>query len=214
MFDTIKKTVTKLILHCLDIDVLVRRIERESLYKAKQVCIMGEGSVLYYPAKMINYASKEKIRIGKNSHINGELMIWPYSKGIIVGDNSYVGINSFIRSEEYISIGDNVLIAHNVNIIDTDSHEIDCGKRARGFLNQINNGFLEQKGEVKTSPIIIEDYVWISYNVSILKGVTIGKGAIVAAGSVVTKDVEPFTLVAGNPAKFVKKLDSNEFEEN
>ena len=59
---------------------------------------------------------------------------------------------------------------------------------------------------VKTKPIVIEDDVWVGFNSIILKGVTIGKGSIVAAGSVVSKDVEPFTVVAGNPALVIKKM--------
>lgn len=58
-----------------------------------------------------------------------------------------------------------------------------------------------------TSPIIIKDHAWISFNAIILKGVTIGKSAIVTAGAVVTKDVPDFTVVAGNPAKIVKYLE-------
>jgi acetyltransferase-like isoleucine patch superfamily enzyme len=53
---------------------------------------------------------------------------------------------------------------------------------------------------------VIEDDVWISFNVSVLKGVTIGKGAIIAANTVVTKDVEPYTMVGGNPSKVIKKI--------
>ncbi|WRH68887.1 MAG: DapH/DapD/GlmU-related protein [Planktothrix sp. GU0601_MAG3] len=60
--------------------------------------------------------------------------------------------------------------------------------------------------DVKSAPVIIEDHVWIGFNVAILEGVTIGKGAIIGASSVVTKDVEAFTVVAGNPAKVIKKL--------
>ncbi|MCZ8192279.1 MAG: DapH/DapD/GlmU-related protein, partial [Microcystis sp. LE19-338.1B] len=60
--------------------------------------------------------------------------------------------------------------------------------------------------DIQSAPVVIEDHVWIGFNVGILKGVTIGKGAIIGAGSVVTKDVEPFTVVAGNPAKIIKRL--------
>ncbi|AKE63582.1 2,3,4,5-tetrahydropyridine-2,6-dicarboxylate N-acetyltransferase [Microcystis aeruginosa NIES-2549] len=60
--------------------------------------------------------------------------------------------------------------------------------------------------DIKSAPVVIEDHVWIGFNVAILKRVTIGKGAIIGAGSVVTQDVEPFTVVAGNPAKIIKRL--------
>ena len=60
--------------------------------------------------------------------------------------------------------------------------------------------------DIQSAPVVIEDQVRIGFNVAILKGVTIGKGAIIEAGSVVTKDVEPFTVVAGNPAKIIKRL--------
>ena len=62
----------------------------------------------------------------------------------------------------------------------------------------------KELGQAK--PIIIEDDVWMATRTMVLKGVTIGKGAVVAAGAVVTKDVEPYTMVAGVPAKFIRKL--------
>ncbi len=64
----------------------------------------------------------------------------------------------------------------------------------------------DTKGNIITSPIVIKDYAWISFGSTVLKGVTIGKGAIVAAGSVVTRDVPDWTVVAGNPAKNIKTL--------
>nr|WP_287744653.1 hypothetical protein [Microcystis sp. M169S2] len=60
--------------------------------------------------------------------------------------------------------------------------------------------------DIKSAPVVIEDHVWSGFNVAILKRVRIGKGAIIGAGSVVTQDVEPFTIVAGNPAKIIKRL--------
>jgi acetyltransferase-like isoleucine patch superfamily enzyme len=63
-----------------------------------------------------------------------------------------------------------------------------------------------QDFDIQSAPVVIEDHVWIGFNVGILKDVTIGKGAIIGAGSIVTENVEPFTIVAGNPAKIIKKL--------
>lgn len=214
MLKRIKRIVTKLLISCLDVNLFMQKIELERINLYKEKCLLGEASVLYYSSKIINYSEKEKIFIGKNTHIRGELLVYPYGGGISIGDFTYVGDGTVIRAAERITIGNNVLIAHNVNIFDTDSHEINWKEREEGFKTIIEKGHPLSKGHIKTAAVVIEDNVWISYNVSILKGVRIGKGAIVAAGSIVTKDVEPFTLVAGNPAKFIKKLDSNEFKEN
>jgi acetyltransferase-like isoleucine patch superfamily enzyme len=175
--------------------------------ECKQQVIIGKKSKFYSEAKVINtQKQKNKIVIGENTHIRGELLIWPNSNGIFIGNNSYIGHNTIIRAAERIIIGNSVLISHNVNIIDTNSHEINYKEREIGYLNLQKNGLPVKMGNVETSPITIEDHAWISYNVCILKGVTIGKGAIIGAGSVVTKDVPPFTLYAGNPAKFIRSL--------
>ncbi len=166
----------------------------------------GENSRLYPTAYVENLQSKEKLSIGCNSHIRGELFVYPYGEGLSIGNNCYVGINTIIRAGNHIMIGNSVLIAHNVTIIDSDSHEIDANKRNESFINMIKHGHPKISGDVKTAPINISDNVWISYGACILKGVTIGEGAIVGAGSVVTKDVPAWTLVAGNPARVIKKL--------
>ena len=106
-----------------------------------------------------------------------------------LGDRTYINHDSEIRCREQISIGNNVSIAYNVLIQDSDYHTI-----------------YDKEGNPKlqTLPITIEDNVWIGANVIILKGVTIGEGSIIAAGSVVTKSIPPHSLVGGNPAKVIK----------
>lgn len=176
-------------------------------YSLKERCICNKSSKFYTTANISLLNNKvDSIIIRNNCHIRGELLIFNYGGKIEIGENCYVGEGSKIWSGESIKIGNNVLISHNVNIIDTNSHEINHLERAQGYTNLIKEGHPKEKGSILTAPITIEDYAWISFNVTILKGVAIGKGAIVAAGSVVTKNVEPFTLVAGNPAKFIKKL--------
>jgi acetyltransferase-like isoleucine patch superfamily enzyme len=169
--------------------------------------MIDDSSNFLDQAKVFNFSrDKSKIRIGKNSRLRGELLIFPYGGQIHVGDNCYVGEGTRIWSGENIFIGNNVLISHNVNVIDSNSHEIDYIARAIGYQNLLLNGHPKDKGEILTSPITIQNHVWISFNVCILKGVSIGEGAIVAAGSVVTKDVPAFTVVAGNPAVVIKDL--------
>ena len=85
--------------------------------------------------------------------------------------------------------------------------EIDHIQRAKGFEYLTKFGHPEINNTVRTSPIVIEGNVWISHNSCILKGVTIGQGSIIGAGSIVTKNVTPFSFVAGNPGIVIKKLD-------
>ena len=160
----------------------------------------------FYPSCNIDNLQNNpnKIHVGKDTHVRGELLVFKYGGNISIGDNCYVGENSRIWSGDSITIGNNILISHNVCIVDTDSHEINYIERADRYLNLIREGHWSDKGSIITKPIVIHDNVWISFNVIILKGVEIGKGAIIAAGSVVTKDVPPFALVVGNPAKVVK----------
>jgi len=169
--------------------------------------VMNNGTKFYQESEVVNLQyDKTKIILGKNTHIRGLLHIFKYGGKIFIGDNSYVGDHSRIWSGEDIFIGNNVLISHNVNIIDTNSHELDAEEREIRHLDLTKNGHWATKGNVITSPIVIEDNVWINFNSIILKGVRIGKGAIIAAGSVVLKDVPPYTLAAGNPAKVIKKI--------
>lgn len=114
---------------------------------------------------------------------------------IVIGDN--VGISgSTINATTTITIGDNVMIGSGCLITDTDSHPLHWKDR------------LEEKNELTArAPITIGDNVFIGARSIILKGVNIGEGAVVGAGSVVSKDVPPYTVVCGNPAKIVKTLD-------
>jgi len=101
--------------------------------------------------------------------------------------SGYVNNDSTIFCFDNIKIGHGVVIAQNVTIRDSDNHQI-----------------LDAR-HVPSKPIVIGDHVWICTNATILKGVTIGNGAIVAAGAVVTKDVPPRTMVGGVPATIIRK---------
>ncbi len=111
---------------------------------------------------------------------------------------------------EQITLGDDVLIAWGCTIVDHNSHALSWTKRQNDVLL-----WLEGKKDwtyVKRSAVKIENKAWIGFDAIILKGVTIGEGSIVAAGSVVISNVPSFTIVAGNPAKVVRELTDDERE--
>lgn len=147
-----------------------------------------------------------KIIIGRGTCVAGLLLIFKYGGSILIGESCYIGDHSRIWSGENIIIGNNVLISHNVNIIDTSAHEFDSKERSIRYTDLLKNGPWNEKGSIITKPVIIEDYAWVSFNVTILKGVKIGKGAIIGANSLVTKDVPPYSLVVGNPGRVVRYL--------
>jgi len=167
--------------------------------------IHGDSTRFYENASVLNLQNDTSaIQIGQNCHIYGSITIFPFGGKIILGSHCSLGDNSRIVSSNSITIGDRVMIAHNVNIIDNNSHPIDYKERHEDFLSAYSTGM--QKFNLNEKPIIIEDDVWIGFNSVILKGVKIGRGAIIGAGSVVTKDIEPWTVNVGNPLRSIRKI--------
>jgi len=134
------------------------------------------------------------IRYHMNMHSRTRLYAEGRESIILIGAGTRIH-GSCIHARSKIEIGEGCLIAANCNIIDSNGHEL--------LLEHPENRI---HCKDTPSPILIENYVWIGANSLILKGVTIGQGSVVAAGSIVTKDVPPNTLVGGHPAKIIKNL--------
>lgn len=109
-----------------------------------------------------------------------------FKGGNLILGKSFINSNCKIRCANKITIGDDCTISHDVTILDSDFHKI------------ISDDFQV------SAPVTISNHVWIGTRCLILKGVTIGEGAVIGSGSVVTHDVSPHTLVAGCPAKVIK----------
>ena len=147
--------------------------------------------------KKENVKSKQETRLSLEKEatmiVNGDFIVGGgsdiriFNGGILELNGGYLNAFDQIVCAEKIIIGKDVAIARDVIIRDTDAHDILDGKHQ------------------KTKPIIIGDHVWIGTRAIIMKGVTIGDGAIVAAGAIVTKDVPSHTIVAGIPAKVIKE---------
>jgi acetyltransferase-like isoleucine patch superfamily enzyme len=183
----------------------------ESRVNQDQLCKILNGAKLFPSARIFNILGKpENIVIGENSFIRGELLTFAHGGKISIGNYCYVGEGTRIWSAGSIEIGDRVLISHNVNIFDNDTHPIDdANARHKQFKEIIKTGHPKEI-DLKERPVTICNDALIGCNSIILKGVTIGVGAVVGAGSVVCNDVAPFTIVAGNPARPVRTLKQDE----
>ncbi len=130
------------------------------------------------------------LEIGRKVQLHRHVKLSAWGGGlkahIIIGDNTAIGDRTEIHAGSRVEIGSGCNIAWDVCIMDRDYHK-----------------FNSEEETVK--PVRICDNVWIGCNSIVLKGVTIGEGAVIAAGSVVTRDVPPKTLAAGNPAKVIKE---------
>lgn len=147
------------------------------------------------------------VSIGDGTILEGRIVFDRDDARVEIGANSFIGGSNIIAAES-ITIGNDVLIAWGCVIVDHNSHSIYFSERA----NDVKDWYVGKKdwSKVLRKSIIIMDKAWIGFNSIILKGVTIGEGAVVAAGSVVTRDVAPYTIVAGNPAQAIRVISENE----
>ncbi len=111
-----------------------------------------------------------------------------------------------VLAADYVEIGNDVLIGEGCYISDNDGHSLDLDIRKQDVANR--RKCLKVWDGIAAVPVIIGDNAWIAPRSIILKGVTIGRGAVIGTGSVVTKNVPPMTLAAGNPARIIRALDS------
>lgn len=171
-------------------------------YGLRKFCVANETVVFLPGARVHNLqGNKEQIAIGSKSVIACQLNVFRNGGFISIGSNCFLGENSRLWSSSSIVLGDNVLISHDVNIHDTDAHSISAASRREHFSEIFGRGHPAELPDVATKPISIENDVWVGFGASILKGITIGEGAIIGACSVVTKDVAPYAIMAGNPAR-------------
>lgn len=182
-----------------------------SLYRNAEVrtkAIIGTTKFAW-SGSVLSHREKGAISIGDNGFIRGEIFVFPHAGKVTIGDWVYIGINSSVwsSSSSGIKIGDRVLISSNVHIHDTDGHPFDSAARFSQTKAILTQGHPREIYGIEAREIVIHNDAWIGLNAVILKGVTIGEGAVVGACSVVTKDVPPYTVVAGNPARVIRELE-------
>jgi len=187
----------------MNLRILVRRILGRGGFLA------GGGTTFAGSAQVIDTGrgGGNRVRIGGHSRIEGELLVFAHGGEVVIGDWCFIGPGTRIWSGASIKIGDRVMISHNVNIFDSLTHPLDPAERHLHFRHIMEHGHPDVV-DLGDRPVVIEDDVWIAASATILRGVRIGHGAVVGAAAVVTRDVPPFTVVAGNPARVIRKIDA------
>jgi len=144
---------------------------------------------------------------GASSYLGTMFDVGPAGR-VVIGDYALV-LGSRIICDNQVTIGDYALLSWNVVLMDTYRVPLALAERRKELELVPTRAQRLACADVPAHPIRIERNVWIGFDTCVLPGVTIGEGSIVGARSVVTRDVPPFTIVAGNPARFIRKLDSN-----
>ena len=172
--------------------------------------VFSEDVIIHPSSKIlqdrITLKNNCSVTVDEDTQVDGFIFFDKENAKVSIGRRSFV--NAMIVSAESIDIGDDVLIAWGTTIVDHNSHSISFSKRSEDVINWMQGK--KDWSHVKTSPVKICDKVWIGFYTIILKGVAIGEGSVVGAGSVVTKDVPPWTIVAGNPAKIIREIPEDE----
>jgi acetyltransferase-like isoleucine patch superfamily enzyme len=183
---------------------------------AKGILLIGKNVRISYPSHLqlgkdtiiedgaeINCLSSQGIKVGDRVTIGKYALIrpsnlygGPIGEGLVIGDHSNIGPYSYIGCSGKITIGNHVMMGPRVSIY------------AENHVFEHPTILMKDQG-VEIKEVIIEDDCWIASNSIILAGVTIGKGSVVAAGSVVTENVAPYSVVAGVPAKWIKSRKAN-----
>ena len=186
--------------------------ENGYIYSAKDEAIFNIVKDTVHYVEILNKLSNSEIqrrrdflrtfvaKLDEGAMINSPFYM-EFANHLEMGVNSFINYDCIMLNNAMVKLGDNVLVGPKVSFY-TAMHPIDAKQREQWL--------------VYAKPITVEDNVWIGGSATILGGVTIGKNAIVGAGAVVTKDVEPNTIVVGNPARVLRKItaeDSKKFQE-
>ncbi len=167
-----------------DIDLFNRRVEAKKIFKQYNRTTDDQ------PEERRRLLKELFGRVGENVHIEPDLFC-EFGKNIYIGNDVYINFGAVLLDCSRITIGSNVLIGPNVGMY-SGNYSIDPEERAQGALIG--------------GRITVEDKVWIAGDVKIVPGVTIGEGAVIGCGSIVTRDIPPRTVAAGNPCRVIRPI--------
>lgn len=195
---TILKHCRKSFRHWLNL-----RAQRK-LVRSGALVLANSSSVL---AQRILYKTGCRVEIGASSSISCSIVFDRIDASIRIGSRTFIGDSSLVAASG-IDVGDDVLISWGCTIVDHNSHSTRFSERREDVMAWMSDK--KDWTHVKIQPVIIGNKAWVGFGANILKGVHIGEGAIIGAGSVVTKNVPAWTVVGGNPARVIRVLKDDE----
>jgi acetyltransferase-like isoleucine patch superfamily enzyme len=181
---------------------VMRRIVQAQFLRRRAILEVGTGAQIRSLA--LRPAPGGVFSLGAGSIFAGRMTMDRDNASIRIGPRTFIGKGQ-MGAAQSIEIGADVLLSWDVTIVDHQSHHVDFAKRATDVTDWMAGR--KDWSNVTIAPVRIGDKVWIGFGASILAGVTIGDGAVVGAGSIVTRDVAPWTIVAGNPARVIRQLE-------
>lgn len=149
-----------------------------------------------------------QINVGNDCLVEGNLVVQAPNGLIVLQDNVYIGGDTLLACASTITVENDVLISYQCLFMDSDNHSLSLRKRVRDLSEVRDNCY--DWSQVESRPIRVCRGAWVGARCIVLKGVTIGTGSIVGAGSVVTRDVPPWSIVGGNPARLIRQLTAEE----
>jgi galactoside O-acetyltransferase len=183
--------------------ILIRLVDSIIGWKSRYSTAVqiGRGSVIAW--RRIKHVKGNLLSVGENSIVHADINFEEIGGEVRVGSRSFIGRSRLVCYRSLV-IGNDVIVSWGGTIVDHDSHSVNWEMR-RDDVRDWGKG---QKywQHIAHAPVVVEDKAWIGFNVSILKGVTIGEGAVIGACSVVTHDIPPYAVAVGNPARVVRFL--------
>lgn len=162
---------------------------------------IGRGTTIAW--RRLKQVSSNLLAVGEDSIIHANISFEESGGKIQIGSRTFVGRSDLVCYRNIV-IGDDVIMSWGITVVDHDSHSIEWAERC----TDVQDWHQKQKNwkHVAHAPVVIGNKAWVGFNASILKGVTIGEGAVIGACSVVTRDIPPYTVAVGNPAAVVRSL--------
>lgn len=166
---------------------------------------LGRDSQIYF--WRVRSAHGGRLSVGCQSRLETRLTFERKNACLTMGQRSFIGEGQ-ISCASSIEIGDDVMVAWGTSIFDHSSHSIRFSERADDVTSWLRGE--KNWAVVSMAPVRICNKAWIGFGCIVLPGVTIGEGAVIGAGSVVTRDVPPWTVSVGNPARQIRELNPDE----